>query len=109
MVEQGGFINHEIFSYTAQRAYLGSHSQLAQVLLYLVWVLGGVNGLVLLVGLIFFIALSFNLGGYVDYLMAEKALYLAALAPSFLVAVLVLRSRHYQWIALVLLLVLVGY
>lgn len=53
MVEQGRFINHEIFSYTASGVYLGSHSQLAQVLLYLVWLGGGTKALLgvkLLVG-----------------------------------------------------------
>ncbi|TLM63130.1 MAG: tetratricopeptide repeat protein [Deltaproteobacteria bacterium] len=43
MIETGTFINHEIFSYTAQGKNLGSHSQLAQVLLYLLWVAGGAN------------------------------------------------------------------
>ncbi|MDG5467843.1 tetratricopeptide repeat protein [Deltaproteobacteria bacterium IMCC39524] len=45
MVEQGAFINHEIFSYTSQGVPLASHSQLAQVLLYLIWSAGGVTGL----------------------------------------------------------------
>lgn len=47
MVEQLRFINHEIFSYTAAGTFLGSHSQLAQVLLYLAWLGGGANGLLL--------------------------------------------------------------
>lgn len=58
MVEQGRFINHEIFSYTAAGSYLGSHSQLAQVLLYLLWQWGGANALLgfkLLVGLATFL------------------------------------------------------
>jgi len=45
MVETGSFINHEIFSYTAQGKYLGSHSQLAQVFLYLLWAAGGAKAL----------------------------------------------------------------
>jgi len=45
MVAQGAFINTEIFSYTANGAFLGSHSQLAQILLYLIWLAGGVNAL----------------------------------------------------------------
>lgn len=47
MVETGTFINHEIFSYTAQGKYLGSHSQLAQVILYALWVVGGANALLI--------------------------------------------------------------
>lgn len=47
MVETRSFINHEIFSYTAQGKYLGSHSQLAQVILYLLWAVGGANLLLL--------------------------------------------------------------
>lgn len=45
MAERGAFINHEIFSYTAAGAYLGSHSQLAQVLLYAAWAAGGATAL----------------------------------------------------------------
>lgn len=45
MVESGTFINHEIFSYTAPGAPLGSHSQLAQVVLYLIYRAGGADGL----------------------------------------------------------------
>lgn len=45
MAQSGTFINHEIFSYTAQGKYLGSHSQLAQVILYALWAVGGANAL----------------------------------------------------------------
>lgn len=58
MVTEGRFINHEIFSYTAAGRYLGSHSQLAQVLLYLLWLGGGANALLgfkLLIGLATFL------------------------------------------------------
>lgn len=58
MVTEGRFINHEIFSYTAAGQYLGSHSQLAQVLLYLLWLGGGANALLgfkLLIGLATFL------------------------------------------------------
>ena len=58
MVTEGRFINHEIFSYTAAGRFLGSHSQLAQVILYLLWLGGGVNALLgfkLLVGLATFL------------------------------------------------------
>lgn len=58
MVTEGRFINYEIFSYTAAGRYLGSHSQLAQILLYLLWLGGGVNALLgfkLLVGFVTFL------------------------------------------------------
>lgn len=45
MVETGTFINHEIFSYTAVGKPLGSHSQLAQVILYALWAAGGASAL----------------------------------------------------------------
>lgn len=57
MVEQMRFINHELFSYTAGGTALWSHSQLAQVLLYLVWQGGGAVGLLvfkLLIALLVF-------------------------------------------------------
>jgi len=56
-----------------------------------------------------FILPSFNAGSYADYLLAEKALYLAALGPSVLVAAAVLNLRRLQWAGLVLLLALIGY
>lgn len=78
MVEQGRFINHEIFSYTAAGKYLGSHSQLAQVLLYLVWLAGESHALLgfkLLVGLTTFVlvvrtAQLFDLGRSVASVLA---------------------------------------
>lgn len=45
MVATGRFIDREIFSYTAYGTPLGSHSQLAQVLLFLLWSVGGANAL----------------------------------------------------------------
>lgn len=61
MVSEGRFINHEIFSYTAAGRYLGSHSQLAQVLLYLLWSVGKANtllGFKLLIGLTTFLLVA---------------------------------------------------
>jgi len=60
MVEQGAFINKEIYSYTARGSFLGSHSQLAQIVLYLVWCGGGIYGLLafkMLIGAITFLLL----------------------------------------------------
>jgi tetratricopeptide (TPR) repeat protein len=57
MIETRTFINHEIFSYTSPGKNLGSHSQLAQVILYLLWIGGGANLLLafklLLAGIVF--------------------------------------------------------
>ncbi|MDZ4184065.1 MAG: tetratricopeptide repeat protein [Desulfuromonadales bacterium] len=58
MVNEGRFINHEIFSYTAAGKYLDSHSQLAQVALYLLWSGGTATALLgfkLFVGLVTFL------------------------------------------------------
>lgn len=43
MVETGSYLEHEIFSYTAAGKFVPSHSQLAQLILYLVWAAGGAN------------------------------------------------------------------
>ncbi len=84
MVESGSFINHEIFSYTAQGNFLGSHSQLAQVFIYCAWVIGGANallGLKLLIttGVFFLIVATVRLFGV-------NAVTGAALALSVLTA-----------------------
>ncbi|MDT8442531.1 MAG: tetratricopeptide repeat protein, partial [Desulfuromonadales bacterium] len=54
------------------------------------------------------IAPSFNVGGYVSYLMAEKGLYLAVLGPCVLLTALALQNDRRRPVAVALLLVLVA-
>lgn len=53
--------------------------------------------------------LSLNVGSYADYLMAEKALYLAAIGPCVLLAKVVYEMGRYRWVGLALFLALVTY
>jgi protein O-mannosyl-transferase len=58
---------------------------------------------------ILWLALSINVGGYADYLMAEKSLYLAALGPCVLLVALVCKAGRYRPAGLALLVLLVCY
>lgn len=55
------------------------------------------------------ISIVLNVGGYADYLMAEKGLYLAALGPCVLLSKLISDMGRYRWLGLTLFLVLVSY
>lgn len=55
------------------------------------------------------LVLSLNVGSFADYLMAEKALYLAALGPCVLLAKVVYEVGRYRWIGLTLFFALLIY